>query len=333
MERIDLNQTSCAEAQSRNDVQQQNNHQQTAAMDNNENTTTIEESFKIISSSNTNVIIDKDLLVRLHHFYTSLESSTHIQQEDFNILLFGTRKHTYQNQNIYIESFKIIYDENILIDYISKHKDGNLQLLGFSMNFDNFDYDLQGKIKKQFQKFHYMVLKHCILQRYSGGKHKNILEKYIGLNIKSFVQNQVYGGDSEVFVQLLAYYTKVFSPYLKNEYIDTICANALLDQSENFECKITYRQDINLTVIAGQSSQFGNHFPSISESNNSSGVDECMNHVFIENNNIPYLEGWINDQLTNENSSEILKLLKEYEELEKFNSSLREELYLVEQEE
>ncbi|KAG2388020.1 hypothetical protein C9374_000870 [Naegleria lovaniensis] len=348
-----------------------------------------------ISNSNAMVHIHKDLLIRLHNFFINQSQ----QPEQVYVLLFGYRTHTYQNKNIHIESFKIIYSSDIFIDYIKRHHDeNNLELLGFSSHSCD-EYINIAKLKGLFQFFHQSVLKHYWLihqQAYlnnSTSTHSNqslnfksILERYIGLHIKYCIQDQIYGGEDEVFVQLLSYNTKVYSPYIQNSYTQTLYEHILCSTNAPIEFQFSYRQDINLLVNTGQLSQFSNDVivmhgmlannhqtyhpshhhnephtlggsnvlqsssrmmeghPSTSATDASSltttslsstswqqsNITECMNQVFLNNNTIPYLEKWISDQLDDgHHGSEIMKLLREYDQLEKENALLREELDLI----
>ncbi|KAF0981961.1 hypothetical protein FDP41_011822 [Naegleria fowleri] len=385
-----------------------------------------------ISNSNATVHIHKDLLMRLHNFFINQNQQVEYQQQQVYVLLFGYRTHTYQNKNIHIESFKIIYNIDIFNEYIKTHHDeNNLELLGFSSHSCD-EYINIAKLKGLFQFFHQSVLKHYWLiyqqvylnnnnnnnnstSTHSNQLHqlnfKSILERYIGLNIKYCIQDQIYGGEDEVFVQLLSYNTKVYSPYIQNSYTQTLYGNILCSINDPIDFQFSCRQDINLVVNTGQLSQFSNdvlsmyrmpanisshsirswHDPSTmhlqcvsdeqhslevfdpsssssstttttttstvhhhhsmrnvphssgttatssttfsdlmaSSSSSQNPIAECMNQVFLSNNSIPYLEKWISDQLDDHHGSEIMKLLREYELLEKENALLREELDLI----
>lgn len=327
-----------------------------------------------ISNSNATIHIHKDLLWRLHNHFIMLSSPSsenYINSKQVHVLLFGNRSQTYQNKSIHIESYRVVYSDEMLNDYFTRHCDENqLELLGFAV-FSTDEYYNFSKLKSTFQTFHNLVLSNYLVQYQSSGinvNYKAALERYVGLLVRYCVQDQIYSGEDEVFVQLLSYNTRIYSPYLENNYVETIVGNVLLGCNEAVECNCKFRQDLNLSITTGQLSQFVNQVKNISFCNNTistsnnspigtnngnttiqtvngnttpsadtinnvpSDIHQCMNEVFYKSNTIPYLEEWMRSQLDNQ-SSDLIKLVKEYEQLEKENQLLREELDFINLEE
>jgi len=204
--------------------------------------------------------------------------------------------------------------------------------LGFCMQC----MDMELVVKKEFQFFHDQVIRHFFIHNEKLNC-RTMLEKYIGLNIRCDVQDQIYGGEAEHFNQLLSLKCKIYAPYIMSDYYQEIYTHVLLSSgggngnntggghNETMNHGVMkYRRDINLVIRTGQMSEFGCEI--LGEDEESQQVNECMEFMFKQNGSIEYLEKWIETQLQDPAESEIAKLLREYEQLEKENKSLREEL-------